>query len=179
MANIRFNLDKSRNDEKCIFMIYHLHNGVRVKVSTKQKINPDEWNKTTHRAFHTSEQNIFLNKVLNLIEDKVNLLLIKNKASGLLPSVQLIKNTVLEIVAPNDINTSHELPKGILFSRDKYFARFYERMQAHGDMIQAYYDVELEWNEAGVSMCPNYEAFKVAKSRYFANKKKGFKIRSI
>jgi len=72
-----------------------------------------------------------------------------------------------------------KIADNVLFSRDKYFARFHEFFSEHGDMIRAYYDVELEWNEAGVSMCPNYEAFKVAKSRYFAKKKRGFKIRAI
>ncbi len=180
MKKIRYNLDMSslKSEEKYIFLNIS-HYGKRIKVSTKQKVKPSEWNYDQYRAIYCNITNTKINNILHNIETNVVEYINQCYESNEPISVNTIKNIVKEVLECFPQKDIYKISEDKLFTRDRYFARYYEYVTEHGDMIRAYYDVELEWNAVGVSMCPNYEAFKVAKSRYFAKKKRGYKIKAI
>jgi hypothetical protein len=178
MKTIRYILRNAYNENKYIYMSL-TYNKNKFIISTGYKTNAADWNPRTQRIINNNTYNATINKYLDLLEieivNYVNTCIIQCKSitySDLKQIIDLITNNALR----NDL---YKVKENALFSRDRYFSRFYEFFSNHGDMIRAYYEVEGEWNDAGVSMCPTYEAFKVAKHRYIKNKKKGFKIRSI
>jgi len=180
MKKIKYNLVSWSRKSEAKYIILDIYpNGNRIRVYTRQKIKPSEWNFDQYRALYCNITNTKINNILDKIETNVVKYINQCYDSNEPISVNAIKNIVKEVLDDIPHKDIYKIPDDKLFTRDRYFARYYEYVAEHGDMIRAYYDVEMEWNDVGVSMCPNYEAFKVAKSRYFAKKKRGYKIKAI
>lgn len=177
MPRIKFNLDRSRNTHKYIMCIYYIRQGVRYKVSTGQKILPHQWDPKKQRC-HKGEESEQINEILDKIEKIIREQEEYYNSHGVTPGWSILKEKVKEVVKPQpDLPEIHITPQS--FSRHNYFKRFYDLLSEVGSMKDAYYQVEMEWNDQGVSMFENYSAFKVGKNRYLKGLKTGYKIKSI
>jgi hypothetical protein len=167
MANIRFNLDRDRSGaQKYIMMVYDISKGNRLKMSINEKITSEHWCKRSHRVLPTHPNHQSVNNLLDQITIAADKIRLRYKLIHQEPPAVAFKQELRRLISP-DIN--HEITAPRRYDKASYFMRFHEIMGDHINFKEAYYQVELEWNDAGVYMFPSYDAFRVGKNRYRQN----------
>lgn len=169
MSNIRFNLAADRSGKpKYITFIYDYVPGKRVKLSTKLKCNPDQWCKITYTVNDSHPQHEYINNLLTKIKNKCMDVKLLFLSQGTHATGVAYRNAIKKIIDPD---THQPADEGKIYSASRYWDRFHEIMPNYPNLKEAYYEVENEWNDVGISMFPTYTAFRAGKSRYLNQKK--------
>jgi hypothetical protein len=167
MANIRFNLERDRSgSQKYIMMIYDISRGNRLKMSVNEKIDHIHWCKKSHRVLPTYENHTYVNHLLDQISTAAEKIRLRYKIMQQEPPASAFRQELRRLITP-EIN--HDITAPRKYDKASYFMRFHDIMGDHINFKEAYYQVELEWNDAGVYMFPTYDAFRVGKVRYRQN----------
>lgn len=91
MANVRFNLYRSRN-RHYIYLVHAYARGKYLRYSIGEQIDPEHWDKLRHRVKSSHKRYILLNRMLNMIEDKCEEIKLEMKLAGVPLSEQEYKD---------------------------------------------------------------------------------------